>query len=471
MSQCRSLQASRQDPTDFSTALAIVPPIKDWDRLQRARHFARDPVFQEWPPAIRLFHPFLSDSSAAFDVAQVVEDLELEPFTITLDTWVIVPHIEAMQAEIENLKSNPSVLTGLAESSYDAQERERQQEIQALIDKETEKANQKHRNKKANSDEEESKNGTKTKQYQKSPAKVALEQQQMMDEDGGPCILCLEPDEKSKQMLMELREALQEGLNHDTYSSPSSVYSWKFVKDIDMGYRPLIPMSRFDSFQSAMDVARRLKGLWGEPLEIQVKDLHIISCKEEVEEEIKWESQSIGLGLTKQSELERKDAQAWGCNAKIMLFGEEMEQDEDENQKMVDMLVEEGVPGGMDISFDYTILEDEEESTSDIEKWLDDDEGYDDGMQIIIGRTHFFTGDQRTYTGMPATSVTDAKDRSLGESGAVSGASRRRGSTARQGNIFLEGEYGRRERDFMPWGMKKRVRKDNFATRQTEENV
>ena len=239
-----------------------------------------------------------------------------------------------------------------------------------------------------------------------------------------------------------------------------------------MGYRPLIPMSKFDSFQSAMEVARRLKGLWGGPLEIEIKDLHIISCKEEEEEDIKWESdQSIGLGVTKQGGLESKDEQAWGCNAKIMLFGEEVEQDEDENKSMIDKLVEEGEVGGGDISFDYTILEDEEESTSDIERWLDEDEGYDEGMQIVIGRTHFFTGEQRAYSGMPATSATDAKDRSLGETGSVSGASRRRGSAARQGALFQEGEYGRRERDFLPWGMRKRVEKEQFATRQNEDET
>ncbi|KAL3913698.1 MAG: hypothetical protein SGILL_006384 [Bacillariaceae sp.] len=369
--------------------------------------------------------------------------------------------------EFQNLQSNPNVLTGLEESSYEARERERQEEIQELIDMETEKANEKHKNKKKPAKQVRNKKNL----GKKSPAEMAQEQQKMLDDDGGPCILCLEPDEESKQLLIELREALQEGLNHDPYSSPSSIYSWKYVKDVDMGYRPLIPVSKFDSLHAAMDVARRLKGLWGEPLEIEIKDLHVISCKEEVEEEVKWESQSIGLGLTLQTDLERKDEAAWGCNAKIMLFGEEVEQDEEFNQEMVDKLVEEGTPGGMDISFDYTVLEDEEESTTDIEKWLDDDEGYDEGSQVVIGRTHFFTGDQKAYTGMPATSVTDAKDRSLGEAGSVSGASRRRGSAARQGTLYQEGEYGRRERDFSPWGMRKRVEKESFATRQNEDKT
>jgi hypothetical protein len=48
-------------------------------------------------------------------------------------------------------------------------------------------------------------------------------------------------------------------------------------------------------------------------------------------------------------------------------------------------------------------LDDEEEiNASDIELWLDNDEDWDEGMQVIIGRTHFYMGDQRNYRGTPA---------------------------------------------------------------------
>lgn len=67
--------------------------------------------------------------------------------------------------------------------------------------------------------------------------------------------------------------------------------------------------------------------------------------------------------------------------------------------------------------------------------------------------TLFFTGDQRNYKGMPATSVVDAKDRSLGEAGSVSGLARRRGTTSRKQNVWEDGEYGRRNKDFLPWGL------------------
>ena len=74
-------------------------------------------------------------------------------------------------------------------------------------------------------------------------------------ETGGPCILCLEPDQESKEKLCELREALAEVLNHETYSSASSFYSWNLVQKLDMGYRPLIPISSFESIvQAALEV-------------------------------------------------------------------------------------------------------------------------------------------------------------------------------------------------------------------------
>ena len=83
----------------------------------------------------------------------------------------------------------------------------------------------------------------------------------------------------------------------------------------------------------------------------------------------------------------------------------------------------------------------------DLENWLDqDDEGVDEGTVVVIGRTHFFTGEMRKFVGMPATSVMDAKDRAMG----VSGAARRRGAIHRGGNLWEEGEWGRKDADLRP---------------------
>jgi hypothetical protein len=469
--------------TEFETSLAIIPPIEDWDKLQRARHYARDPVFHEWPPAIRLFHPFDKSPNAAFDVAQVIEDLEIESFNITLDSWVIVPNIEATKKEWENQKMLPDVEeSGTLDSYYEQLNQESDKEVQELILSEERKAKDKAMKKyDGMSSAQQKKQDANSfsgppSRVKKSPAEKRDEQRKMIEDDfGGPCILCLEPNEESKEMLSELRESLREGLDLDSYSSPSSLYSWEFVEDGDMGYRPLIPISKYNSLQSAMDVARRLKGLWGDPLVIEVKCLEIISCKRQDETmsiddpsgDEEWGDIPLPTnhnGPQDSSQFEwKKDA--WGRNAKIMLVGEEVDQDEEANEKMIEQLLESGETGGGDISVDYTILDDEEEENdSNIIKWLDEeDDDFDEGTHVIIGRTHFFTGDQRNYQGMPATSVVDAKDRSLGEAGAVSGLARRRGVPCRKQNVWDDGEYGRRNKDFMPWGLRERKEKQKYT--------
>lgn len=459
---------------DFLKALCIVPPTKDWDRLQRARHYAGDPVFQEWPPAVRLFHPF---SATALEVAQVVEDLNLEPFEITFDTWVIVPHMEALQVEWTNADATPSVVD--ATDTLDPLEDEHYRKVKELILSEERKGKEKHQaRRKAVGLPTDYVEPTVDKT---SPAERLKEQKRRYEEFGGPCILCLEPNPESKQHLIELRQELADVLDHDTYSSPSSLYSWRSIDEMDMGYRPLIPISYFSSLQSALEVARRLKGLWGEPLTFEVNELHLISCQDNMEHD-DWET-------TLKQPLGAFDKEPWMCNSKIMLIGREMQLDDSNDDEMVRRLVEEGEPGGLDITNDFTILDDEEEESGDIESWLNVDDDWDEGSQVIIGRTHFFTGEQRIYPGMPASSVIDGRDRSMGAGGGpTSGLARRRRSPFRQGGHckFLfrscsgimiphdtpllsirnppnftgdEGEYGRRDSDYLPWSKKERRRK------------
>ena len=455
--------------SEFETALAIVPPSDKWDRLQRARHYARDPVFREWPPAIRLFHPFDKSPDIAFDIAQLVEDLELEAFEITLDSWIIIPNMEATQREWENQEVLPEVEEeGKMESYYEQLNKESDKEIKELIKSEErigrmKKAQKKYVSKKKTPEEETDDNEKKTRK--KSPVELRDEQRKLIEDDfGGPCILCLEPDEESKEKIMELRELLREGLGLSSYSSPSSLYSWEFVGQMDMGYRPLIPISKFDSLKTAMETAQRLKGLWGDPLKIDVKSVDIISCKDPNASDDFDDGAGVGefesFQITNKEKLFAQQASqydmnknAWGCNAKIMLAGEEVEQDDTANEDMISQLLESGEIGGGDISMDFTILDDEEETVSDIEKFLEDDDEFDEGTQVAIGRTHFFTGDQRNYIGMPATSAVDAKDRYRGEAGSVSGLARRRGSISRKSTVWDEGEYGRRTKDHLPWGM------------------
>ena len=77
---------------------------------------------------------------------------------------------------------------------------------------------------------------------------------------------------------------------------------------------------------------------------------------------------------------------------------------------------------------------------------MDDDE-WDEGATVIIGRTQFFTGEARQYVGMPAMSATDAKDRvHLGDG--VGATVRRKGTVHRKGERWNEGDFGRKEGDW-----------------------
>ena len=96
----------------------------------------------------------------------------------------------------------------------------------------------------------------------------------------------------------------------------------------------MIAISKFSSLKSALDVARRLKGLWGDPLTWTVKDMHVVSCHEDDNSTILRDSNNRrqmseallpGRDFSPDSTMEWNKL-PWGCNAKIMLMGEEMEQ-------------------------------------------------------------------------------------------------------------------------------------------------
>ena len=97
---------------------------------------------------------------------------------------------------------------------------------------------------------------------------------------------------------------------------------------------------------------------------------------------------------------------------------------------------------------------------------MNDDDEFDEGSQVVIGRTHFFTGDRRTYQGMPVSSVVDAKDRSMGDQGSVSGLARRKGASAW---TWDDGEYGRKESDYLPWSKRERAKKMKTYDRLFDE--
>jgi len=158
-----SIQESKYIPFNqgtMDTALCIVPPDDAWDNIQRARHLTRDPTFYQWPPTIRLFHPFLPKSQVrdtAISLANLIETCNIESFDITLDQLLIVPHLEVLE-ELEQVeKELPSSSSTTSSTSHDAHGNDNgsdggsgsgsdsgsQSDVEALIQAEEEKGKRK----------------------------------------------------------------------------------------------------------------------------------------------------------------------------------------------------------------------------------------------------------------------------------------------------------------------------------------
>lgn len=157
-----------------------------------------------------------------------------------------------------------------------------------------------------------------------------------------------------------------------------------------------------------------------------------------------------------QSSLDDIKNREFGCDALIALIGEEVQMDDELNQEIVTTLIEKGEKGGgyqllflepkhhdkrdskdsimsnkisspttSKQAFEENKLANEKENANKIngmeatsspylEQWLDeDDDDYDEGTVVVIGRTHLLTGAMRHYVGMPAASnLLDHKSRS-----------------------------------------------------------
>ncbi|GKY93638.1 hypothetical protein MPSEU_000331200 [Mayamaea pseudoterrestris] len=477
----KHLQQS-QDPfirsTTFQTALVIVPPDRAWDSLQRARHFARDSTYTKWPPCIRLFHPFclfekLSD--VAMDLALIVEEANLEPFDITLSQWTILPHAEVLQADALALESMPESVR-LETSSHeklfiDNEEKQRRRDIEELIKSEEKlgKARkrrrdmqQRERNQASGSDEQStwkdsgafnnSPNDGLSDNDGYSPSSRDDQKSRNYDEYDGPCVICLEPDAESQQKLQQLRDFLRPLLFDVTdYYSPTSSVSKTSLVNTNNGesafdvFRPVVPIGTFSSVANAIPIARKLRGLLGSPLKFSVTDLHFISCLDKSNMgKVSWSPQDDEALLS--------DSEQFGCDAMVMLAGEEMEPlDEELGQDVAALLLDKGEKGGEEgqeddgstSDYDSSFVDDSDDDANDkpksrsLEDWLYDDEEYDEGSVVVIGRTHFFTGENRMYVGMPAASskVPKAGDRSSGEA-------RRKNAAIQSQRLWSESNYG-----------------------------
>jgi hypothetical protein len=149
----------------------------------------------------------------------------------------------------------------------------------------------------------------------------------------------------------------------------------------------------------------------------------------------------------------------------IMLVGQEVPVDDDEGREMTRLICERGEPGGADRSrpSDRTggkesvdrsnspnatssstrnndLNEEQVDDCEGLLQFLDEDD-VDEGTVVVIGRTHFFTGEMRHYVGMPATSTTEqqASITTTGSSGDT-GALRRKGAV--HPSRLRDGEFG-----------------------------
>lgn len=563
----KGFQNTDDSTSDFqqgvmNTALCIVPPDDAWDDIQRARHLAKDPSFFTWPPAIRLFHPFVDRSSltqVASSVAELIEKYDLESFDITIDKLLILPHFE----DLEQHEDAQKLLPKQVEITDQSKNRE-EELVQELIQSEEKKGRRKSEKRKAkekilessynnqndntmnlkdeNDGDDESNDydeGDKETRRSVSPSLLLQEQRKSMSEFNGPCVLYLEPNEESKIHIQAFREILRKKLfsNYDPFSPSSTVTNEDTLrfglprhvlkqhgligtqstkskskrKTTDgSSFRPVIPLGRFSTVSRAVQVAKKLQAVW-EPLTFRVSDLHLVSKIEQhsFQSDLDEKKNSVESSdpyrihvdeqgtphLHENRELSLRKFHGtdgtnsilstkgeYGCDAMIMLEGEEHQllktqtagtsknsidssQEEtetssmyldkkDEAQIMKLLMSPAAIPGGQgetELSSydDVDTLEGDDDDEQFLQSWLEEDEDIDDGATIIIGRIQFFMGEMRQYTGMPASSTIDGKDRALGDNN-VSGSARRRGAVHRQGDRWQEGDYGRKEKDYQP---------------------
>jgi hypothetical protein len=335
----------------------------------------------------------------------------------------------------------------------------------------------------------------------------------MYEEFNGPCVVCLEPDEESRRRLVELRELLRRELFDaqpafvDRYSPTATVLgpsthsvfhrSSATSSPSSSPYRPLVPIGAFGTVNEAIRMARKLRRLWN-PLSFEVTDLQIVSMAASSYPSPafprdasggEWDGSGDGLAPTSPFALSSTargapaapasergsfvaDPPQVGCDAMVMLVGQEVPVDDEDGREMARLICERGEPGGADRRSgstdrtgesreswaskaprnpprrnlssnvpDESVNGDEGDACEDLLQFLDEDD-VDEGTVVVIGRTHFFTGEMRHYVGMPATSTTEgqASIATTGSSG-VTGSTRRKGAvtTAR----LRDGEFGR----------------------------
>ena len=489
--------------SSYQTALCVVPPDDAWDTIQRARHFADDKTYHQWPPAIRLFHPFCPRSkltNLALDLAKIIEKHNIEPFEITLNQWTVMPLPDTLQSMLEEQENREE---SQDDHGADYKDDPQYQETQALIASEERKGRVRKKIRdlrtQARLRVQEHEHGTNSANnntqvvveassitnvvtdMEEEPEIMEAESETIQpratfDEFNGPSMIAVEPDEESSRKLRQLRELIRRELLEAFDPSSPSASLWdssvpfydtehdeeafeEYVADLT-SFRPLVPIGASPTIDAALATARKLKGFW-DPLTFQITDLHFISQATASRQRIGESTEAYyslnfdpaasveGLPVapfqdTKIQQI-RDSGSAFGRDAVVMLMGEEIEMDDESNELLANLVWKEGTPGGFDLQDgnegndpglqQEALLEEDEEGEEedgynslyenysrkldakegkydDLLDWLDGDEDEDDddvdiGTDVVIGRTHMFSGEKRIYSGMPASSTAE----------------------------------------------------------------
>lgn len=367
-------------------------------------------------------------------MASCIEEYQIESFEICLSEWSIIPHAEAMELQWWKTQSRhvPQREDEVTEDDLTVQQREekqQQEDYEAMVEDLEKRGRERQRSRRE---------------------KLGLEPLRELEDDyvesdettlyrefDGPCVLCLEPDMESREDLLTLRSVLQQEAGMAPYSpfcptataDPSIPPVARFAD-----FRPVIPIASFGTVTEAIPVAQKLGKVW-KPLTWEVTDLHLLASQAMVAEAEKtttgeaddnYEDPSMWLFRRKVTAVNQDDSMLMGCSAMVMLYGEEMEMDDELNREVANLVAQTGLDGGfiqqsaLDDSGIASSVDGSSGSTSglnlrngetwDIEAYLNDgdEDSHDEGTVVVIGRVHFFTGDARIYQGMPAVSTRQA---------------------------------------------------------------
>ena len=318
----------------------------------------------------------------------------LESFEVTLDSITILPHWEILQARIEALEERMPQRT-LGESLAEKESRKRRAEGMALIEKEERKGLKRKQERERKKRQRQIKKGQISESDEDNDTTNGDETGKKGSSFNGPCVLYLSPNEQSRIALESLRETLRDELfpMYDAFSPSSSVSPYpeylprKVVSDTKAGastsnaikFKPLLPIARFASVDQAVKVAKILQRTW-EPLTFNVTDIQFVSRQDDnVMQTNSYHGTStsgVGFGnggkdqsggdweipefrhrkkhgtlssdatnrmaLTSSGEVEDVSKQGiYGCDAMVMLWGEEPEEEWMEEEASLTMIMDD----------------------------------------------------------------------------------------------------------------------------------